>query len=517
MRTAGTDARTHGRRGAVARTLFLCACASAASVRLMAQCPGGEPPPCAGAASRRPAPLSIAVLPFVSRSPDTSQAYLADGMTDEIANQLTRLARLEVRTRSLVAAQWRRTPDPVEAARRLNVAWFVHGSVAQAGQQLVLSVQLVRATTGVESWAQRFPRSAGDVFAVQTEVAESVAAQVAGRLDARERAVLARRPTRNDDAYRLYLRGNALLRQRTEREVRQALGDFQEAVRLDPRFAQAWARVGFAFWVQSAWSDWHRDIPGDSQVALARRAAQRALGLDSLSSDAWMTLGRTAHSARDFARARTSFERAIHLDSLNADAYHGFGVMYESLQDYHRAEPLIRRAVAIDPLMRNAWRQLGTLLARAERLPESEAVLDTALSFGPWQPAFDNRAQVRFLRGNGAGALADLDESERMSGPSDTLTRAVYRVAIGDSTQARAVLAAAIASPDTGNAPQRQIVRFATALGRYDEALAAAARLRQSLVTWGFLHGAELIPLRADPRFIRIMEASRPQVPWAWQ
>jgi TolB-like protein len=141
--------------------ILVLACGLVAGSLAAQQCPDGTPPPCAQPAvaaprpAAPPAPLRITVLPFSSRSPDTSQAYLAEGMTDEIANQLTRVARLQVKTRSLVAAQWRRTPDPSEAARRLTVAWFVHGSVRQAGPQLLVSVQLVRATTGEESWVQR--------------------------------------------------------------------------------------------------------------------------------------------------------------------------------------------------------------------------------------------------------------------------------------------------------------------------------------------------------------------------
>jgi len=514
------------------------------------QCPDGTPPPCnlpAAAVPRPaapPAPLSIAVLPFSSRSPDTSQAYLAEGMTDEIANQLTRVARLQVRARSLVAAQWRRTPDPFAAARRLNVAWFVHGSVRQAGPQLLVSVQLVRATTGEESWAQRFPRRADDVFAVQTEVAESVAVQIGGRLNPQDRAAIARRPTQNNEAYRLYLRGNALMKRRTEGEVAQALAAYREAVRLDPRFADAWARVGFAMAIQFVWLGWRTATPRDSLLPLARAAAERALELDSVGADAWMALGTAMTWGGDLPGARASFERALRLDSLNAEAWLTFGVVYSvyNLNDYGRAEPLLRRAVAIDPDLRNAWRTLGVVLCAQGRFAEAEAVLDTTLSLGPWQQAFLNRADVRYLRGDGAGALADLAEAQRMPGRLDLfsdaeterslfkalenlrphyvmgnvrLTRALYRVALGDSTGARAVLDSLLAERDTSQTVRQRTAIFAIALGRRAEVLATVESLPASLATWGFLHLPYFIPLRSDLRFIRAMEASRPQVPWS--
>jgi TolB-like protein/tetratricopeptide (TPR) repeat protein len=526
------------------------ACGLCASPLAAQQCPDGTPPPCTRPAvsaprpAAPPAPLSIAVLPFSSRSPDTSQAYLAEGMADEIANQLTRVARLQVKARTLVAAQWRRTPDPFDAARRLNVAWFVHGSVRQAGPQLLVSVQLVRATTGEESWARRFPRRADDVFAVQTEVAESVAAQVGGRLNQQDRVALARRPTRSDEAYRLYLRGNALMKRRTEGEVAQALAAYREAVRLDPRFADAWARVGFAMAIQFVWLGWRTETPRDSLLPLARAAAERALELDSVGADAWMALGTAKTWGGDLPGARASFERALRLDSLNAEAWLTFGNVYSvyNLNDHGRAEQLLRRAIAIDPDSRNAWRTLGVVLSAQGRFAEAEAVLDTTLSLGPWQQAFLNRAVVRYLRGDGAGALADLAESERLPGRLDLfsdaaterrflalenlrphyvmgnvrLTRALYRVALGDSTGARAVLDSLLAERDTSQTARQRTAIFAMALGRRAEVRAVVESLPAGLGTWVFLHLPHFIPLRSDPRFIRAMEASRPQVPWSW-
>ena len=174
-----------------------------ASARLAAaQCPDGTPPPCGPQPGRAlaPHPNSIAVLPFGNRSPDTADVYLAEGMTEEVSSHLTRLSRLQVKARSLVLAQWRRTPDPFGAARQLNVAWFVTGTVRHAAPQLLVSVELVRPATGEQVWAKRFARSDGDLFAAQAEVAESIAVVVGGRLTPGDRVVLARRPTRNNEA-----------------------------------------------------------------------------------------------------------------------------------------------------------------------------------------------------------------------------------------------------------------------------------------------------------------------------
>ena len=342
----------------------------------LAQCPDGTPPPCGGAAApARPSPRSIAVLPFANRSPDSADVYLAEGMTDEVGSHLTQVSRLQVKARGVVAAAWQRNPDPLGAARALRVAWYVHGTVRHVPPQLLVSIELVRPATGEEVWAKRFARSDADVFAAQAEVAESVAVVVGGRLSPGERTVLARRPTRDNEAYRLYLFGNALLSRRTQRDVRRAVDAYTEAVRLDPRFAAAWARLGMARTIQYSWS-WRESLPRDSLLAIAFAAAQHAVTLDSMSSEAWLALGAASSNAGDLGNAATSYGRSLGLDSLNPEALHFAGIGYAVDGDYcldipEAAAPLLRRALALDPVfetrggtslwspaMRDGWRRL---------------------------------------------------------------------------------------------------------------------------------------------------------------
>jgi len=514
---------------------FLLAVA-AAGPALAQVCPDGTPPPCRAGAARTPAPTpnSIAVLPFGNRSPDTADVYLAEGMTEEVSSHLTLLSRLQVKARSLVAAQWRRTPDPLDAARRLNVAWFVTGTVRHAAPQLLVSVELVRPATGEQVWAKRFARSDVDVFAAQAEVAESVAVVVGGRLSPTERAALVRRPTRNNEAYRLYLLGNALLKRRVQSEVRRALEVYTEATRLDPRFAAAWARVGFARTLQFSWN-WDEGIARDSLLALASAASARALELDSSSAEAWLATGYAAHSAGRLWAARVASERALALDSMNPEAWAVIGRIYggppSGLTDFARAAPIFRRALALDPSPRSTWRHLALVTLVVGRLIEAEALYDTALAFGPWSPAFSDRSYVRFLRGNAVGALADLADAERLDSVPQPDTRALYALLLGDSAPARAVLARFRAQADSGRTDFVGLARFSMALGHSEEAMSVLQRLRSytypyeprcsptatcsvSIGTWQTLHDPIFAPLRGDPRFQRLWEETRPRVPW---
>jgi serine/threonine-protein kinase len=522
--------------------LLLLSCLGAIAVArsALAQCPDGMPPPCRSsqpvariAVAPPPAPTSVAVLPFQNRSPDSSDAYLAEGMTEEVGNRLTQLGRLQVKARGLVDAQWRRTPDPFDAARRLNVAWFVHGNVRHAGSQLLVNVELVRMTTGEEVWASRFPRRDTDVFAVQAEVAESVAAVVGGRLSPVERATIARRPTRDNEAYRLYLYGNTLVKRRTQADVQGAIDAYTQAVQRDSGFAPAWAALGTARAIYFSWG-WDVAIPRDSLLVLARVAARRAVAIDSTLAEAWTADAVVAIWELDFGRAQSSCGRSLQLDSLSADAYHVCAGLYTAeygLVDGPRAEPLFRRALALDPDLRNSWRLLARSKMADGRLAETEALLDTTLAIASWQPGFQDRSYVRFLRGNGPGALADLAESERLSGTADSLGRALYAIALGDSTAARAALARFRAIADSVPGANFLVARWSAALGMRSEALAALERYRAvvnprepkctptttcsvSLGTWRLLHDPIFAPLRNEPSFVRLLEETRPRVPW---
>jgi TolB-like protein/Tfp pilus assembly protein PilF len=502
---------------------------------LHAQCPDGSPPPCArpAAPARQPPPNSIAVLPFANRSPDTADVYLAEGMTDEVGNRLAQLGRFQVKARGLVRAQLRRTPEPLDASRALGVAWFLAGNVRYVGGQLLVNVELVRATTGDEVWAARFPRNAADVFAVQSEVAESVTVIVAGRLTPSERAVITRRPTRNKEAYRLSLYGNTLLDRRSRLDARRAAEAFTEAVRLDPGFANAWASLSLARGVQYAWEDWVENIPKDSLLRLQEVAARTALRLDSVSSEAWLAFGSTQFHKGEFDAAHEAYEHAIHLDSLNAEAFHFEGILYsdENLDDYEAAAPLYRSALALDPGLRNTWRHLAMVTLHAGRFAVAEDLLDTTLAYGWWPVALYNRAYVRFVRGNAAGALADLAQAESIDSVSRSDDRARYSLLLGDSTAARAVLSRLRGRADSGQQVLDTLAGYAMALGLQNEALTALERLRArrnpreprcgpsttcsaSLQTWDALHDPIFAPLKGDPRFERLWEETRPRVPW---
>jgi tetratricopeptide (TPR) repeat protein len=256
-----------------------------------------------------------------------------------------------------------------------------------------------------------------------------------------------------------------------------------------------------------------------------------------LSAEAWLAKGAVAQAVdNDLWLARAAFERSLTLDSLSPEAWHFYGFLYASdcrtcLADYGRAAPLFRRALALDPTLRNSWRLLGMAALHAGRLADAEALLDTALTLGPWTSALLQRAYVRFTRGNGEGALADLTAAERLDSVPRPDQRALYRVLLGDSAPARVVLARLRTQANSGQPNERDLARFSMALGMLDEVLAAMQHLRThvnpdeprcspkatcspSIATWLLLHEPIFASLHGDPRFERLWEDTHPRVPW---
>lgn len=512
-------------------------------VRLPAQCPDGTPPPCGGVPARpaAPAPGSIAVFPFENRSPDSADAYLAEALPEEIFGRLARVEGLAVKSGTAVRAQWRRTPDPMAAARALRVQWFVTGTLRRAGRDLAVSAELVRANSGDGVWGSPFRRGADDLAAVEEQIAESVAVAVVGRLAPSQIALLRRRVTRDAEAYRLYLYGRTLMNRRTPADIAGAAIAFQRATVLDPDFAAAWARLSYVRGLEFQWGN-PENLSQDSLRPLARAAAARALRLDSTLAEAWTASGYLAVVDSDLGLAHRAYERALRLDSLSADTYHGIGYMYgvEYLDLPELARPYLRRALALDPDLRNTWRHLA-LAARDEgRLDVAEALLDTALSRGPWAIGAAERSLVRFARGDAVGALSDLDTWARTDttmspagwvGLPASAWRAIYRVGIGDTAGVRRLLPLAAALADSGKRQALAAIALVDAvLGDREGVIAAVQRLAgiaappgprcgpapcsSDLWLWQFLHQPLLAGVRDDPRVQRLLAETRPVVPW---
>src|SRR4051794_6818878 len=200
----------------------------------------------ASEAAAETAQKSIAVLPFDNLSDDKSNAYFAEGIQDEILTRLSKIAALKVISRTSTQ-KYKSAPDNLrEVGRQLGVANLLEGSVQKIGNAAHISVQLIRVATDEHLWAESYNRKLDDVFAVEGEVASAIADQLNAKLTGAEEKAITDKPTQIAAAYEAYLRGKALLWEGNENALRASILSYEEAVRLDPQFALAWAGLSSA-------------------------------------------------------------------------------------------------------------------------------------------------------------------------------------------------------------------------------------------------------------------------------
>ncbi len=515
-------------RSPMSRVLFLCVCASVVSAHpSLAQCPDGSPPPCGRptrlAVASGPPANSLAVLYFENRSRDTADAYLADGITDAIGTRLGHVARLTVKSQAAVRRfRGAAADDPAAVARALGVTNLVSGSVQRVGRRLRITVELLRATTGDRQWGEQYDRSDADLLAVQEEIAGAVATAIAGRLLPQERAAIAAQPTRNAEAYDHYLRGNYQLAQRTPRGAARAIEEYGAAIRLDPRFTAARARIGFAYSIALNWGWEIPGVPAESLMAYGAAAADGAVRVDSTSAEAWLALAAIdqERDARTYRGTLAAAARAVALDPRNAEAHHIFGVALSRTGSDSEAAREELRAIALEPERAISLAWLGYITIRQRRLDEGRRWLDSAIVADPGAYyVYAIRGQLRALVGDTAGGRADAETARRLSPPGYPFWAASAEITVasksGDTTSARrmvAQMAEAVAGGEGGSALSAYfLARGLIDVGDYAGALDALEHARaRGVEAWWNMTQPWWDPLRADPRYRRLLEAVRP-------
>ncbi len=512
------------RRGSFVLALLL---GSGLPSRLVAQCPDGSPPPCRQPArAAPPAPNSVAVLYFENLSADTSDAYLADGLTEEIIARLGQIERLQVKSRIAVARYRRVTLTPSELGRTLGVAFLVNGTIRRGAKRLRVTVELVRAASGNQLWGQQYDRTDADLLAIEEGIARAVVTAVAGRLAPAERASLATRPTRSPAAYDRYLRGNYALAQRTEAGTARALAEYQAALRLDSTFASALSRIAYTYALSLVY-DWAvPGLPAESLLDRGVAIADRAVRLDSTSSDAWMARGVLLQfrNPTTFRGVRAAFERAIALDPENADAHHQYGQALLRLVNDSAGEATYQRALAIDPARPTTLRFLALLRLLQHAYPEALRWADSAVAVDPtFLQVYVDRARVRRLLGDTAGTRRDADVVQQLATGGmqrwTEVTRVLADAAAGNMNEARARAdrlyreagAGDSTGPRLGFRESAYLAIAQVVAGEPDRALFILEDTRRwGLLLLGQLRSPEFDVIRDQPRFQRLVEELQP-------
>jgi len=441
--------------------------------------------------------LSIAVLPFKNLGGDNSGAYFADGLTDEIRSALTRIASLRVlaSTSSSTASEDNR--DPKGVARELGVQFLLGGSVQRAGDSVRIATDLIDGASGFTRWSDSAIRKLTDIFAVQSDIARTVAQAMSVQV---ETSIPAPGGTRNVAAYEHYLQGRALFNLAKDEETdRSALADYELAIADDSGFALAHAARSRSLASLAA-----EYAKADQLKALydeAIAAARRAIAIAPTLAEAYLALGFALFTGKlDLAAARPAYDRAYRLGRGNADIVLLFALYCSRAGRAKEATEAIEQAVALDPLNPRAHRAEGSVAYAARRYSDALPPLRRALDLNP------KMTFAHFLAGAalmGLGRLVDArKEFQAEPDPEFSLTGlAIAERKLGHSAAADKALAQLVAN--MGDSALYQQAQVLAQWGRNDDALAKLQRARE-IGDSGLIYVSTdplLDPLRKDRRF----------------
>ncbi len=314
---------------------------------------------------------SIAVLPFDNLSEDKSNAFFAEGVQDEVLTRLAKVADLKVISRTSTQ-HFKSAPDNLpEIARQLGVTNILEGSVQKSGDQVRVNVQLINALTDAHLWAEIYDRKLTDIFAVESEIAKTIADTLQAKLTGSEKKAIAARPTENQEAYQLYLRGRFFWNKRTATDLRRSIDYFQQAIAKDPNYALAYAGAAQAWLLLPGYGG---GTPNDC-FPQADAAAKKALSLDDSSADAHAALAMVRGLYYfDLVGAIAECERAIELDPNNATAHHWFANHpLAAAGQTERQITEMKRALGLDPLSLIINTNLGEAYVYARRYDDAVA------------------------------------------------------------------------------------------------------------------------------------------------
>jgi TolB-like protein/Tfp pilus assembly protein PilF len=325
---------------------------------------------------------SVAVLPFENRSEDKANAYFADGIQDEILTRLSKIADLKVISRTSTQ-HYKSAPENLpEIAKQLGVAHIVEGSVQKSGDAVRVNVQLIKAANDSHLWADTFDRKLTDIFSVESEVAKAIADQLRAKLTGEEEQVIAAKPTDNIEAYEAYLRGLAYsLKPLTTANLLGAQKYLREAVRLDQKFALAWALLSYTE------SRGYLTATLQPTVALreeAQQAAETAITLQPNLGEAVLAKGYYHYSClKDYDTAVRYFEQARQFVPNNSRIPESLAYVARRRGQWDRSESYFNEAERLDPRNVNLLSQHAVSYIYLRRFPEALRKWDQVLDITP--------------------------------------------------------------------------------------------------------------------------------------
>ena len=461
--------------------------------------------------SARRKPRSVAALPFLNLSPDPENESFADGMTEDVIAQLSKIGDLKVISRTSVMPFKQRQQSLREMAAILGVETILDGSVRRSGMRVRIVAQLIEADTEQHLWAETYDRDLDDVFEIQSHVALQIAAALETELSPGVKTRIEKRPTSSLEAYHLYLEGRHCTYRYTEEGILRGLELFDRALQRDPDYALAHDGKSMAYILSGLGYCSSGLRPGEAFVK-AREAAIRALEIDSDLADAHAHLGFVKMASEfDWSGAEAELQRALELNPGNAEIHAFWGLLLSSLERHEESIRALKKARELDPLAAAHASDLATKMLRAGHYDAAAREARHLLELEPRFPMAHSTMGWAYLRqGRTDDGLRALAEAVEVA-PGNTMFLAQLGQAyaeVGMPEEARAVLDQLRQIGQKRYVSPYHMAYLHTGLGDHDRAIDCLEQAYEEHasgfygVKGSFLFG----PLRGQPRFQALLE-----------
>ena len=457
---------------------------------------------------------SLAVLPLENLSGDPEQEYFADGMTEQLTADLSRITGLRVISRTS-AMQYKKARKPLpDIARELNVDAVLEGSVVKAVDKLRITAKLIRGDPEENLWAKSYERDVRDVLALQAEVARDIAAEINIRITAHEAAQLSTNRRVDPEAHQLYLLGRFHFGRTTEEGLRKSISYFEQAIAKDPAYAEAYAGLAETYSILSSNFDRPRDV-----MPRAKSAVETALKLDDNLAEAHATMGHI-HLFYDWdaAAAERELTRAIQLNPSLASAHVGRAGYFLATGNRELAVPEIRLAFQLDPLSLRTHALGIIFLIFAQRYDEAIEQAHKTLELEPRfgvALAFQGLAYAE--QGRFKEAVVNLEKAAQLDTTATvTLFRAHVHAVAGHKEQAQKLITEIEGASEHAYICPYEIATAYVSLRQNDKAqqwLRKGIEERADCMAWLAVE-PWMEPFRSDPRYeelLREIGLAKPQ------
>jgi TolB-like protein/Flp pilus assembly protein TadD len=452
----------------------------------------------------------IAVLPFVSLSPDPNDEYFADGLTEELIDRLCQVGELEVIARTSVMSYKKKERKAAEIGRELRAGALVEGSIRKAGNKIRVTAQLINANTEGHLWSSKYDKSLEDIFAVQTDIAEQVAEALKVRLLPDEKRAIEHKPTGSTEAYTLYLKARYFWNERTEEGFRKAIAYLNQAIATDPNYALAYALLADAHSLLANYGL----VQSKDSLPIALKFAESALRLDPTSSEVHDAMATVLWNEWKLRESLEESRKSIELNPNNATAHHRYAIGL-ALTGTGDGLHEIRKAKELDPLSPIINVAVGGALFALRRYEEAVRELEESLKLIPdyWN-LFDYLGLALIKAGRQDEGISKLLKAVALSGHSDSVRAdlAVGYALSGRMEEATRILDELIELTKRKYVSPVSLAAINAALRRNDEALRwldAAHAERSGQLTYVLGDQIFLDALGSEPKFLALIREIR--------